>query len=134
MGNKKIERILKVAKETIQKEDGLKSLLKNTSSKIEDVSEENGDSSSFVTHLRTVIRMIKAHYTGAYKAFSATTMLALAFVLVYFITPIDLIPDFIPGLGLSDDISLFYFIFKNLAEDIEAFQNWESEEENASVS
>lgn len=72
-----------------------------------------------------LIRMIKAHLSKQYLAFSSRTILLAVFALLYFIIPTDVIPDFIPALGLTDDISLIYFIWKQIDEDISAFLQWE---------
>jgi uncharacterized membrane protein YkvA (DUF1232 family) len=69
--------------------------------------------------------MIKNSFSGEYKAFTNKTLLSLVFGLLYFVTPMDVIPDFIPLLGFSDDLSIIYFIIKNFKSDIEAFKVWE---------
>ncbi|MFY0607459.1 MAG: DUF1232 domain-containing protein [Cyclobacteriaceae bacterium] len=122
---KRIDKILAKAKTTVTQNERVKTLLSEVRDRIDSLSQNSEERSSFVNQVLIVVRMIKAHYNKEYTAFSATTILSLVFSMVYFITPIDLIPDFIPALGLTDDISLFYFIFKNLAEDISAFKDWE---------
>ncbi|MFT6855732.1 MAG: uncharacterized membrane protein YkvA (DUF1232 family) [Cyclobacteriaceae bacterium] len=69
--------------------------------------------------------MIKAYFNGDYRSFSYQTIVMFVFSLVYFITPIDLIPDFIPALGLTDDLSILYMVIKSAAIDIERYQEWE---------
>jgi len=44
----------------------------------------------------------------------------------------DVVPDFIPLLGFSDDLSIIYFIFKNFKSDIEAFKVWELNQQSVS--
>ena len=67
--------------------------------------------------------MIKLHFAGDYRAFSTKTILMFIVGLVYFVTPTDLLPDFIPVLGFTDDIALLYWIFQSFAEDIEQFKS-----------
>lgn len=69
--------------------------------------------------------MIKAHVTGTYRSFSFSTIALIAFALIYFIAPADLIPDFVPALGFSDDISVVILIFKKISKDVEKFTKWE---------
>jgi uncharacterized membrane protein YkvA (DUF1232 family) len=45
--------------------------------------------------------------------------------LLYFITPLDVIPDLIPALGFTDDAALVLWVYKNIREDIEKFRQWE---------
>lgn len=125
MSNKRIDRIFKKAKETVDKNEKVQGLITDVKAKIDHINADSEERSTFVYQLLVVIRMLRAHFNGSYRAFSITTVLTLVFGLVYFITPVDLIPDFIPGLGLTDDISLVYFIFKSLADDITRFKLWE---------
>ena len=41
--------------------------------------------------------------------------------LVYLVSPVDAVPDFIPGLGLLDDVSVILFVAFQLAELIKKF-------------
>jgi uncharacterized membrane protein YkvA (DUF1232 family) len=43
---------------------------------------------------------------------------------VYFLSPLDLVPDFIPMLGFADDIALMTFVFNSVSEEIEKFETW----------
>jgi len=45
---------------------------------------------------------------------------------VYFISPIDIIPDFLPLIGLSDDVALLVFIFKSIDEELLKFNQWQN--------
>ena len=45
-------------------------------------------------------------------------------VLVYIVSPIDLIPDWIAFIGLLDEIILIIWLFENLYEELEKFQAW----------
>lgn len=125
MSKKRLDGIFKKAKETVTKNEKVHGLISEVKSKIDHINEDSEERSTFIYQLQIVVRMIKAHFTGTYTAFSMSTILTLVFGLVYFITPVDLIPDFIPALGLSDDISLLYFIFKSLSDDILRFKMWE---------
>ena len=125
MSKFKIDKIFKKAKETLTENEKVKGLISEVKDKVEEINSDSDERTTFIYQLQVIIRMVRAHINGSYRAFSATTILTLVFALVYFITPIDLIPDFIPALGLTDDISLVYFVFKSLADDIAKFRVWE---------
>ncbi len=45
--------------------------------------------------------------------------------IIYFVTPIDLIPDFIIGLGFIDDAAILTWTFNAIRNDINSFVEWE---------
>ncbi|NQU04891.1 MAG: DUF1232 domain-containing protein [Calditrichaeota bacterium] len=56
----------------------------------------------------------------------------LFFVIAYFISPIDLIPDPIPGVGLLDDIALAAYVLNSLLNSIDPQviqRNWAGEQD-----
>ena len=73
----------------------------------------------------TLSRMVKAYVSGEYKIIPWGSIVKIIAVLLYFISPIDLIPDFIPFLGLTDDFALTMWLFSSLADDFANFEAWE---------
>jgi uncharacterized membrane protein YkvA (DUF1232 family) len=43
---------------------------------------------------------------------------------MYFLSPLDAIPDWIPGLGMLDDIAVLAWVMKNLEAELNAFRAW----------
>jgi uncharacterized membrane protein YkvA (DUF1232 family) len=43
---------------------------------------------------------------------------------IYFVSPIDLVPDFIIGLGIFDDVALIGFTAKQISTELERFKTW----------
>lgn len=87
-----------------------------------------GASSALNTlRLRIVLlgRMVKSYAVGDYKDMSMRSVLVILATLVYFVLPIDLVPDFLPLVGFTDDIALVVFIFQRLQEEIDRFEQWE---------
>jgi uncharacterized membrane protein YkvA (DUF1232 family) len=78
---------------------------------------------------QTLFRLIKAWWKKEYTAVPWKTVLYAVAAVLYFVNPIDVIPDFIPGFGLLDDITLITFVINSLKKDINQFLNWESEKD-----
>jgi uncharacterized membrane protein YkvA (DUF1232 family) len=76
--------------------------------------------------LQTMFRLIKASMSGEYTGVPGTTVAAAVAVLIYFLSPIDLIPDFIPVLGLLDDVALVAWFSTTLKTEMDKFQEWEN--------
>lgn len=78
------------------------------------------------TQLMALFRLIKAYATGTYREIPWSSLVMIIASVIYFVMPIDLIPDFIPALGLLDDAALLAWTIKTFSEDIDAFLEWES--------
>ena len=75
--------------------------------------------------LQAFFRLIRAYANGSYRRVSAQSMLTILAAVAYFVSPIDLIPDFILGLGLIDDVTVLAWTIRACAGDIAAFVAWE---------
>ena len=84
--------------------------------------------------VNTLAGMVQSHISGEYRAFSNASLLLIVFALLYFITPADAIPDFIPALGFTDDASVLYLIYRKLNKDIEQFLQWKKQKNESSYS
>jgi uncharacterized membrane protein YkvA (DUF1232 family) len=79
-----------------------------------------------VNDLQTLIRMIKAYISGEYKDIPWTTAVSILGAIIYFVSPIDLIPDVIPVFGYIDDAAVVAFVIEACKSDIVGFRVWES--------
>ncbi|KPY43421.1 Uncharacterized protein ALO48_02279 [Pseudomonas syringae pv. rhaphiolepidis] len=48
--------------------------------------------------------------------------------LMYFLSPLDAIPDWIPGLGMFDDIAVLAWLTKHLSDELDAFRAWREQQ------
>lgn len=78
--------------------------------------------------LQLFFELVKAYSKGEYKNISPSTILTVIGTLVYFISPLDLVPDFIIGLGILDDAALIGYTVKKLANELDAFSKWKRAE------
>ncbi|KAA9331501.1 DUF1232 domain-containing protein [Hymenobacter busanensis] len=76
--------------------------------------------------MQTLFRLIKAAASGEYTGIPTPTILGAIAVLIYFLSPIDLVPDFIPVVGLLDDVALMAWFMSTLKTEIDHFHEWES--------
>lgn len=76
-------------------------------------------------------RLVKAYVAGEYRQIPSKTLISTLAALIYFVSPIDFIPDVLPVLGFADDIALLVWLFNSLNGDLENFKIWEREQERA---
>ena len=76
--------------------------------------------------LQIVFSLLKDWISGEYKQIPMGSLMILVVGLIYFITPIDILPDLIPG-GFVDDVVIFGFLFKQISADIDAYRSWKEE-------
>lgn len=69
-------------------------------------------------------RLLKAQAMGKYQIPLRVVIILIAAV-IYFVNPIDLIPDFIPGLGLTDDLAVLTWVYRITADELDRFEIWE---------
>lgn len=71
------------------------------------------------------LRLLKAYAAGTYRDISLESLGLIVASVVYFVMPIDALPDFILALGLSDDAALLAWTLRSVSDDIERFTQWE---------
>jgi uncharacterized membrane protein YkvA (DUF1232 family) len=100
-------------------------LIGSVSEKLSDMDENKERVSGFLEKVRTLLRMLRAYINGQYREIPWKSLLMIIGALIYFLMPLDLIPDFIPMTGLADDISIIFLVFSTINEDIEDFLEYE---------
>jgi uncharacterized membrane protein YkvA (DUF1232 family) len=84
--------------------------------------------------LQSLFRLIKLSAAGEYTGVPTTTVVAAVAVLIYFLSPIDLIPDFIPVVGLLDDMALVAWFSTSIKHELDKFHEWEATKASTIVS
>ncbi|MDR7236049.1 YkvA family protein [Neobacillus drentensis] len=74
--------------------------------------------------LQLFFDLVKAYTKGEYKNVSPSTILTVVGTLLYFVSPLDLVPDFIIGLGILDDAALIGFTVNKISSELDAFSKW----------
>jgi uncharacterized membrane protein YkvA (DUF1232 family) len=82
-----------------------------------------------VEELKALARMVRAWATGRYRALPTASLLAALGALIYFLMPLDALPDFIVGLGFADDLAVLARVVHHIRNDLAAFRDWESARE-----
>ena len=110
---------------------GLMNLIQNVIRKSKNLTGDN-----FVEvrqKINLLVRMVRAFSKREYTTIPTKSITSIVAALVYFISPIDFIPDFLPIIGLTDDFALLVWLFNALSDDIETFRIWEREQKTVII-
>jgi uncharacterized membrane protein YkvA (DUF1232 family) len=75
--------------------------------------------------LQIFFRLLRAQLAGKFSTPAEATLAIVAAVL-YFVSPLDLIPDCMPVLGLVDDACVIACVARANLTLISSFRNWET--------
>ena len=76
-------------------------------------------------YFQTMLRLVRAHYRGDYRDVPVTTLVVIIAAIIYVVNPFDMIPDWVPGLGLLDDAFVLALAIRRTRETLDEFMIWE---------
>ncbi|MCA0989187.1 YkvA family protein [Guptibacillus algicola] len=76
--------------------------------------------------VKTFSRLVQEVRKGAYTDISRKAVIMIVGGLLYFISPLDAVPDFLAGVGLLDDVAVIGFVARQLKQELEKFREWET--------
>lgn len=85
---------------------------------------KKGPLKEIVSEVKLFINMLRDYGRGDYRRLPKRTILFVTAALIYFVTPLDFIPDYIPLLGVFDDIFIVNFVWKQVLKDLEGYVAW----------
>ena len=75
--------------------------------------------------IKIMLRMVQSWRNKSYRNISTSSIFITIVILLYFVNPIDVLPDFIPIIGGLDDAILLAYLLKVIDKEIEKFIAWE---------
>ncbi|MDR1803093.1 MAG: DUF1232 domain-containing protein [Treponema sp.] len=83
-----------------------------------------GPLEKFARQIKLLFSLVKDYVNGSYRELPWMTIAAIVGSLIYIFSPIDLILDLIPFLGLTDDAAVLALCLAGIAGDLEKYQAW----------
>ena len=120
---KELKKGFKKAKELLKDDEKMEKFLQKLEKKLK-VIPKVGTS---LANVPTKISLVKSYIKKEYTEIPLGTIIALISALSYIVSPIDLIPDTIPGAGYLDDALVITACLKLVSSDIEDYQKWRKE-------
>ena len=104
------------------KEDDVARAASGSASKIEQLGSAPGSLEGFWDDIKTMTSMLADYANGSQRDLPWTTIASVTAALLYFVSPIDLIPDLILGVGYLDDAAVIGLCLKSFRKDIDAYR------------
>ena len=74
-----------------------------------------------INQVKLLFELVRAYVDGSYRAVPWASIAMAVAALLYFLTPFDLIPDIIPGIGFIDDAFVVKFALTAIQSDLRTF-------------
>ena len=99
---------------TLNKEEAIKAKAKK------------GPLKEFAEYIGLFFLMLSDTFTGKYKEIPKGTIAVITATLLYVLSPFDLVPDFIPVVGLLDDAAILALCIPFVAADVEKYKKFKN--------
>ena len=106
-------------------DEDLKKAAESTERLKEKIKNSKGLSGLF-DDLMLLSSLVKDYWKGRYRKIPYKAIAAISFTILYVLNVVDLVPDFIPGLGLLDDATIVCLCLKMVSTDIEQYKLWKA--------
>ena len=77
-----------------------------------------------LANIPVLVSLFRSYMNNEYTDLPIGTIIALVAALVYFVSPIDLVPDPIPGIGLVDDALVIAICMSQIDSDVKEYREW----------
>ncbi|WP_298248054.1 DUF1232 domain-containing protein [uncultured Christiangramia sp.] len=105
------------------------SIAMDSQDKVDDKINNSGLLQKYSELAKLMYGMLKDYRIGVYNKVPWFTIATVAFSFLYILNPLDIIPDFIPGLGYIDDMAIFTFGLRFIESDLHNYLDWKIEKE-----
>ena len=111
---------LQKAEEFIRDEDKLESLLEQLEKKLKAVPVAGGA----LSYIPALISLVRSFVRREYRKVPVATLLAIVATLLYWLAPMDVLMDIIPGIGFVDDAAVIAGALSMVKKDLNEYMMW----------
>ena len=109
------------AAEIVRSPDKLRAMVAEAREKADSAGGATSPLSGVIDDLKTMFDLLRAVARGNYRL-RKETLILIAGAVLYFVIPIDVIPDFIPVAGFIDDAAVIAWVVKTCKTEIDLFR------------
>ena len=74
--------------------------------------------------------MLKDYFSKKYKEIPVGTIAIIVGTLLYVFSPLDIAPDFLPGVGLLDDAAMMALCVSSVKNDVDKYKEWKADQDD----
>ena len=129
--NKEFNKSKNKAESLIKDKDKVKDVLDKATKKANKMKKSDGTMGPIEKiwdTLQLMFGITKDWMTGKYKDVPIGSMIAIIAGLIYFLSPIDVIPDFIPVIGYLDDVLVIGLVAAQVDSDLQKYKKWKEKQ------
>jgi len=121
-----VEKKRSKAEDYLSNPDKSKKLLDEALKKAVAKEEKKGPLYDVWNTLMAMIRLFQAYIHRDYTRIPWGSIVLIVVAIIYFVSPFDLIPDWIPLAGFIDDTAVIAFVINQIKNDLDNFLRWEA--------
>lgn len=103
-----------------------KELLEQAVKKANEKEKQKGPLADLWNNLNALFRLFQSYIHHDYTQIPWGSIILVVVAIIYFVSPFDLVFDWIPGAGFIDDAAVIGFVLKQINTDLDAFIKWEA--------
>jgi len=111
------------AEKLLQDKDKIEAFLQRLETKLELIPLAG----STLANIPVLVSLVRMYIKKEYDAIPIGTIIAIVAALIYFVSPIDILPDSIPLIGYFDDAAVVAACWKLVGSDVSEYIKWREE-------
>ena len=123
LAQKELEKGYKKAEETLNDVDKMERFLQRLEKKLKTIPVAGNK----LADVPIMASLVRSYWKKEYTDIPIGSIISIISALLYFVSPIDIIPDSIPFLGYFDDATVIAVCWKLVESDVEEYQKWRKE-------
>lgn len=119
-GKKGLEKGYSQAEELIKDKDRMERFLQKLEKKLARVPIVG----SKLSNVPVLASLLRSYVRKEYTELPMGSVIAIASALIYFVSPIDFLPDLLPAIGYADDAAVITACLSMIDSDVEDYKRW----------
>jgi uncharacterized membrane protein YkvA (DUF1232 family) len=118
---KELEKKEKKAKKLLKDKEGFEKILVKIDTKITKTIRFLNE---VIDELKILFELVNDVIRRRYTEIPIGSVIVVAGALLYFLAPLDVVPDFLPAIGFTDDVTVILLVIRQIKIDLDKYKLW----------